>query len=69
LWTISGKPIGVGEASQPWTPALQTIFVADAHLGDGHRFIVGADEKLTALVELELVIRAASFKKARTLPI
>jgi hypothetical protein len=69
LRTISGKPIGVGEASQPWTPALQTIFVADAHLGDGHRFIVGADEKLTALVELELVIRAASFKKARTLPI
>ena len=26
----------------------RTIFVADAHRGDGHRFIVRADEKLTA---------------------
>ena len=29
------------------------IFVADAHRGDGRRFIVRADEKLTAFVELE----------------
>jgi hypothetical protein len=26
----------------------RTIFVADAHRGDGQRFIVRADEKLTA---------------------
>jgi hypothetical protein len=31
----------------------QTIFVADAHRDDGKRFIVHADEKLTAFVELE----------------
>jgi hypothetical protein len=27
----------------------QTIFVADAHRGDGKRFVMHADEKLTAL--------------------
>jgi hypothetical protein len=32
----------------------RTIFVADAHRGDVQRFIVRADEKLTAFVELEL---------------
>jgi len=30
------------------------IFVADAHRDDGKRFVVRADEKLTAFVELEL---------------
>jgi hypothetical protein len=34
------------------------IFVADAHRGDEKRFIVRADEILTAFVELESVIRA-----------
>ncbi len=33
------------------------IFVADAHRGDGKRFVVHADEKLTAFVELESAIR------------
>jgi hypothetical protein len=33
----------------------RTIFVADAHR-DGQRFIVRADEELTAFVELELAI-------------
>jgi hypothetical protein len=37
-----------------------TIWIADAHRGDGKRFIVHADEKLTAFVELESVIRAVS---------
>jgi hypothetical protein len=36
----------------------RTIFVADAYHGDGKRFVVRADEKLTAFVELESVIRA-----------
>jgi hypothetical protein len=34
----------------------RTIFVADAHR-DGKRFVVQADEELTAFVELELAIR------------
>jgi hypothetical protein len=32
----------------------------DAHRGDGKRFVVRADEKLTAFVELEAAIRASS---------
>jgi hypothetical protein len=39
----------------------RTIWIADAHRDDGHRFIVRADEKLTAFLELETVIRAASY--------
>jgi hypothetical protein len=31
----------------------RTIFVADAHRDDGKRFVVRADEKLTAFAELE----------------
>jgi hypothetical protein len=44
----------------PW-PAVGldgwTIFVADAHRGDGKRFVVRADEKLMAFVELETASR------------
>jgi hypothetical protein len=36
----------------------RTIWTADAHRGDGKRFVVRADEKLTAFLELELAIRA-----------
>jgi hypothetical protein len=42
---------GFEAASQPWILAGRTIFVAD-----GKRFVVHADEKLTAFVELEAVI-------------
>jgi hypothetical protein len=31
--------------------------VADAHRGDGKRFVVRAEEKLSAFVELESAIR------------
>jgi hypothetical protein len=33
----------------------RTIWIADAHRDDGKRFVVHADEKLTAFVELERV--------------
>jgi hypothetical protein len=36
----------------------RTIFIADAHRDDGKRFVVRANEKLTAFVELECAIRA-----------
>ena len=39
--------------------AGRTIWIVDAH-GYGKRFIVRADEKLTAFVELEAAIRAAT---------
>jgi hypothetical protein len=31
----------------------RTIWIADAHRNDGKRFVVHADEKLTAFLELE----------------
>src|SRR5262245_30116775 len=39
----------------------RTIWIADAHR-DGKRFVVRADEKLTAFAELESVIRPTSGK-------
>jgi hypothetical protein len=38
----------------------RTIWIADAHRGDGKRVVVRADEKLTAFVELEAAIRPAN---------
>jgi hypothetical protein len=34
----------------------QTIWIVDAHRDDGRRFIVHADEKLTAFLELERAV-------------
>jgi hypothetical protein len=41
----------------------RTIFVADAHRDDGKRFVLRADEKLTAFVELEsqLALKGMTF--------
>jgi len=36
----------------------RTIWIADAHRGDGKRFVVRADEKLTAFMELEAAVRS-----------
>jgi hypothetical protein len=36
----------------------RTIWIADAHRNDGKRFVVHADEKLTAFVQLEPAICA-----------
>jgi len=36
----------------------RTIWIADAHRGDGQRFIVRSDDILTAFVELEAAIGA-----------
>ena len=35
-----------------------TIWIADAHRDDGNGFVVRADERLTAFLELEVAIRA-----------
>jgi hypothetical protein len=56
--TISAKPVGVGAVSAVDSRG-RTIFVVDAHCGDGKRFVVHADEKLTAFVEFESAIRTA----------
>ena len=46
--------------SLDWVSAIdsegRTIWIADAHRGDGKRFVVRPDEKLSAFVELERTI-------------
>jgi hypothetical protein len=46
-----------------WVSAIdsngRTIWIADAHPDDGKRFVVRADEKLTAFLELESAIRTS----------
>jgi hypothetical protein len=50
-----------------WVSAIdsngRTIWIADAHRDDGQRFIVGADEKLTAFIELESAIHSGGCGK------
>jgi hypothetical protein len=48
-----------GAASQRLIPNGRTIWIADARRGDGKRFIVRADEMLTAFLEPEAALRAA----------
>jgi hypothetical protein len=42
-------------SAQDSTP--RTIFVADAHRDDRKHFVIRADERLTAFIELESAIR------------
>jgi hypothetical protein len=39
----------------------RTIWIADAHRDDGRRFIVHADDKLSAFVELERQVLTVTF--------
>ena len=43
----------------------RTIRIVDAHRGDGQRFVVRADELLTAFLELESAIRAGTATATR----
>ena len=38
----------------------RSIWIVDAHRGDGKRFIVRADEKVTAFLEIESAIRTGA---------
>ena len=51
--TISAKPVGVDGCVSAIDSNGRTIWIADAHRDDGKRFVVRADEKLTAFLELE----------------
>jgi hypothetical protein len=50
-------PVGVWVGYQSWIVAGERSGLSGAHRHDGKRFVVRADEKLTAFVELESVIR------------
>ncbi|HJY53628.1 MAG TPA: hypothetical protein VKD89_06350 [Candidatus Udaeobacter sp.] len=59
-WEIIADNLSKAGWSWGWVSALdalgRTIWIADAHRGDGKRFIVHADEKLTAFLELERAV-------------
>ena len=54
-----------------WVSAVdsegRTIWIADAHRDDGKRFVVRADEKLTAFLELEGAICVCRWLKNKSL--
>ena len=39
----------------------RTMWIVDAHRGDGKRYVVREDEKLIAFIELESAIRGLGF--------
>ena len=59
-WEIIASNLKKAGWSLGWVSAIdregRTIWIADAHRGDGKRFVVRADEKLTAFMELESAI-------------
>jgi hypothetical protein len=63
-WEIIVNKIIKAGFSVGWVSALdnygRTVWTVDAHR-DGRRFVVRADEKLTAFVELESAIRGRDF--------
>ena len=46
--------------SQPWIRDGRTIWIVDAHRDDGQRFVVHADEILTAFLELDAAVEPFS---------
>jgi len=63
-WEIIADNLSKAGWSWGYVSALdsegRTIWIADAHRGDGKRFVVRADEKLTAFMELQAATRAFS---------
>jgi hypothetical protein len=59
-WEIIADNLSKADWSLGWASAVdhegQTIWIVDAHRGDRKRFVVHADEKLTAFAELECAI-------------
>jgi hypothetical protein len=56
---------GVGAGVSAIDYEGRTLWIADAHQGDGKRYVVHADEVLAAFFELESAIRAALGKQYR----
>jgi len=64
-WEIIADNLKKAGWSLRWVSALdcegRTIWIADAHRDGGRRFIVKADEKLTAFVEFERQVLTVTF--------
>jgi hypothetical protein len=63
-WEIIADTLSKAGWNLGWVSAVdckgRTIWIADAHRGDGKRFVVHAEEKRTAFLELETAIRPTS---------
>jgi hypothetical protein len=59
-WEIIADNLSKAGWSWGWVSALdrkgRAMWIADAHRGDGKRFIVRADEEVTAFLELERAV-------------
>jgi hypothetical protein len=53
--------MGVGGCVSAINSEGRTIWILDAHRDDGRRFVVRADEKLSAFVELERQVLTVTF--------
>jgi hypothetical protein len=66
-WEVIANKMSKGGFNVGWVSALdcegRTIWIADAHR-NGNRFVVRADEKLTAFLELEAAIRPTNWNSA-----
>jgi hypothetical protein len=64
-WEIIADRLIKAGWSLGWVSAVdsegRTIWIVDAHRDDGRRFIVHADEKLSAFVELERQVLTVTF--------
>jgi hypothetical protein len=64
-WEIIANRLSKAGWSLGWVSAIdcegRTIWIVDAQRGDGRRFIVRADEKLSAFVELERQVLTVTF--------
>ena len=64
-WEFIAERLSKAGWSLGWVSAVdcegRTIWIVDAHRGDGRRFIVRADEKLIAFVELERQVLTVMF--------
>jgi hypothetical protein len=67
-WEIIADNLSKAGWSWGWVSAVdsdgQTIWITDAHRADGKRFVVRADEKLTAFLELESAMCAVVWNDA-----
>jgi hypothetical protein len=64
-WEIIANRLIKAGWSWGWVSAIdsqgQTIWIVDAHRGDGKRFVVQAAEKLSAFIELERQVLTVTF--------
>jgi beta-xylosidase len=64
-WEIIADNLSKAGWSLGWVSAIDSqgeqIWVADAHRDDGRRFVVHADEKLSAFIELERQVLTVTF--------